>query len=61
VLLGSVPRRWEQLVQHDRVRRCSVGDHVHRRCFRGDGPFEEPTGRGDVTPRETNTSMTWPN
>jgi hypothetical protein len=52
VLLGSMPRRWEHLVQHDRVRRCSVGDHLHRgHLRRGDGPFEEPAGRGDVTPR----------
>ena len=52
VRLGSVPRRWEQLLQHDRVGRCSVGDDLHRHYLRrADGPPEEPVGRHVVTPR----------
>ena len=52
VLLGSVPRRWEQLLKHHRIGRCAVGDDLHRRYLgRADGPLEEPVGRGDVTPR----------
>jgi hypothetical protein len=52
VPVGSMPCRWEQFVQHDRVCRCSVGDNLHRGHLRcGDGPFEDPAGRGDITPR----------
>jgi hypothetical protein len=41
VLLGAVPRRWEQLLQHDRVGCCSVGDDLHRHYLgRADGPLE---------------------
>jgi hypothetical protein len=52
VLLGSVPRRWEQLLQHDQVGRCSVGDDLDRpRLGHADGPLEEPVSRYGVTPR----------
>ena len=52
VPLGAVPRRWEQLLQHDRVGRCLVGDDLDRLDLgRADGPLEAPVGRGSVTPR----------
>jgi hypothetical protein len=39
VPLGAVPRRWEQLLQHQRIGRCSVGDDLHRHHLRrADGP-----------------------
>jgi hypothetical protein len=45
VLLGSMPRCREQLLQHDRVGRCSVRDHLNgQHLGRADGPLKEPTG-----------------
>jgi hypothetical protein len=45
------PRR-EQLLEHDRVGRCSVGDDLQRRDLRrADGLVEEPVSRHSVTPR----------
>jgi hypothetical protein len=46
-----VPRGREQLVQHDRVGRWPVGEDLDRPGpGYGDGPVEEPRGRGGVTP-----------
>jgi hypothetical protein len=50
VLLGAVPGRREQLVQHDRVGRRLVGDHFHGRDLGpADGLLEEPPGGGAIT------------
>src|SRR5215211_8715649 len=43
VLLGSMPRCRQQLLQHDRVGGCSVRDHLNGSYLgRGDGPLKEP-------------------
>jgi hypothetical protein len=60
--LSAMPRRWQQLLQHHRIRRCLVGYD-----FAGSGPgraerlLEEPTGGLASRHAETNTSMTCPN
>jgi hypothetical protein len=62
VLLGAIPGRGRQLVEHLRVHRRLVGDDLDRRDFgRADGVTEETAGRRGVPARKTNTSMTWPN
>jgi hypothetical protein len=62
VLLGSMPCHGQQPLQHDRVRRCSIGDDLDRgHLGRANGPLEEPVRRGGVTPHGGNTSMTRPN
>jgi hypothetical protein len=39
-------------LEHYRIRRCSVGDHLYGGHLRGvDGLLEEPAGRLDVSPR----------
>ncbi len=51
VLLGAVPRRRQQLVEHGGVGRCLVGDHLRGRNRRGvDGAFEEPSRRRHIPP-----------
>jgi len=51
VLLGAVPRRWQQLLDQHQVGRCSVGDDLHGRDLRrADRPLEEPAGRPRVPP-----------
>jgi len=51
VLLGSVPRRWQQLLQYDRVGRCEVGDNLDRRDFGGgDAVLEELVSSVGVSP-----------
>jgi hypothetical protein len=51
VLLGSMPRCREQLLQHDRVGGCSVRDHLDgQHLGRADGPLKEPTGCLGVAP-----------
>jgi len=51
VLLGSMPRRWEQLVQDGRVHRRLIGDDLSRRDLRRtDRPFEEAMGCVGVAP-----------
>jgi hypothetical protein len=49
VLPGVVPWCRLQLLEHDRVRRRSIGDHLNR-CHLGgaDRPLEEPAGRAGV-------------
>jgi hypothetical protein len=57
-----MPGRWQQLLQHDWVGGCLVGDDLHRGDLgRAERPLEEPAGRGASRRGETNTSMTWPN
>jgi hypothetical protein len=52
VPVGSVPRRWQQLLQHHRIGRCSVGDDLGGRDLgRADGLAEEPAGGTGVPPR----------
>ena len=52
VPLGAVPRRWEQLLQHHRIGRRSVGDDSDPLYLgRAEGPLEEPVSRHSVLPR----------
>ena len=45
VLLGSMPRRREEFLQHGRVHRRLIGDNLDRRDLgRADGLLQEPTG-----------------
>jgi hypothetical protein len=45
VLLGAVPGRRQQVLQHDRVGCRSVGPDLHWHHLGGvEGPFEEPPG-----------------
>jgi hypothetical protein len=62
VPIGAKPRRRQQLVQHDRVGRRLIGDHLDGSDLgRARWPVQRTGGRPHVAPRETNTSMTWPN
>jgi hypothetical protein len=57
-----MPRRWQHLVQHDRVRRCPVDDHLHRATFVVAMARWKNRRVAVISRRgETNTSMTWPN
>jgi hypothetical protein len=50
VAVGLMPRRRQQLVEYDRVGRCSVGNNLDRHDLRrADRPFEEPAGSPGVT------------
>ena len=47
-----MPRRRRQLIEHPRIHRCPIGDHLDRRHLgRPDGALEEPAGRRGVPPR----------
>jgi hypothetical protein len=47
-----MPRRRQQLVQHDRAGRRLIGDRLGGSALgRADGPLDEPAGRPDVAPR----------
>jgi transposase len=51
VLLGSMPRRWEELLQHGRVRRSPVGDNLDRHHLRRTNrPLEEPASGRRIPP-----------
>jgi hypothetical protein len=51
VLLGAVPRGWDELVEHNRVGRRLVGGHLRGGDLGGlDGLLEESAGRRCVTP-----------
>src|SRR6266536_3933466 len=49
---GAMPGGWQQVLEHCRIRRRSVGDHLNgSHLRRADGLLEEPTGRRSVPPR----------
>jgi hypothetical protein len=49
--IGAMPRRRQQLLQHDRVGARVVGDDLHRGDLRRDErPLEEPAGSGRIAP-----------
>jgi len=51
VLIGAVPGRRQQLLEHRRVRRGPVGDHLDRHHLRrADRPLEEPTSGRRIPP-----------
>jgi hypothetical protein len=51
VLLGSMPRCRQEFLQHGRVRRGSVGDHLNgEHLGRADGPLKASAGYLDVAP-----------
>ena len=50
VLVGAMPCRGQQLLQHRRVHRRLIGDDLNRRDLgRADGPLEEAAGSPPVT------------
>jgi hypothetical protein len=52
VLLGSVPGRWQQLLQHHQIGRRLVSNDLSRRHpRRADGPLKEPVRRRRIPPR----------
>jgi hypothetical protein len=62
VLIGAVPGGWQELLQHRRVRRRSIGDHLGGHDVgRADRPLEEPVGGTGVSTGGDDTSRTWPN
>ena len=62
VLLGSMPRCRQQLLQHDRVGRRPICGHLNgHHVGRADGLLKEPTSSLGVAPTATNTSITYPN
>ena len=51
VAVGAMPGRWQQLLQHDWVGGCLVGDDLHRGDLRrAERPLEEPAGSGRIAP-----------
>jgi hypothetical protein len=62
VAVGTMPGRWQQLLQHRRIQpRLIGGDLGGGDLGRTNGPLEEPPGGACVRRGETNTSMTCPN
>ena len=52
VLLSAMPGRRQQLLQHDRVGRRLIRDHLDRSDLgRADGPLQEPPGGARVATR----------
>ena len=51
VLLGHVPGRGQQVIQHPQVDRCLVGGHLHRTRRLPQRPDEEPARRGGIALR----------
>jgi hypothetical protein len=62
VLVGPMPRRCQQLIEHRRIRRCPVGGDLDRHDPRRvDHPLKNRRAAAVSRRGETNTSMTWPN
>jgi hypothetical protein len=60
--VGAVPRRYQPLLQHHRIGRCSVGDDLGGpNLGRAGGLAEEPAGGTGVPPRGDKYVTTCPN
>jgi hypothetical protein len=60
VVLHDMARRGQQLIEHPRIRRSSVGAHLCWAWAMLEGAGEELASGRQIRFSDTNTSMTWP-